>query len=135
MFCFVHFPFILFFIYYFIFIFLFFVLFCFFSFIYVHVTVFTYKPGHSILSLYIRVCNKKYFPLSLNQNICNGYSKIQSYLGVFCENPKQMLNFQPKVKLWTRKRSVSMRRLFCALKTNVQTDCMILFNSCAPREV
>ena len=53
----------------------------------------------------------------------------------FCENPKQMLNFQPKVKLWTHKRTVSMRRLFCALKTNVQSDCMILYNSCAPREV
>ena len=40
----------------------------------------------------------------------------------FCENPKQMLNFQPKVKLWAHKRIVSMSRLFCALKTNVQTD-------------
>ena len=40
----------------------------------------------------------------------------------FCENPKQMLNFQLEVKLWAHKRTVSMRRLYCALKTNVQTD-------------
>ena len=47
------------------------------------------------------------------------YSLIKAF---FYENPKQMLNFQPKVKLWAQKRTVSMRRLLCALKTNVQTD-------------
>ena len=50
LFYFVHFLYILFFYqFFFSFFFVFFFFFCFFSLIYVHVTVYTYKPGHSIL--------------------------------------------------------------------------------------
>ena len=70
----------------------------------------------------IRVCNKKYFPYFSIKTYAMATQKYSLIKAFFCENPKQMLNFQPKVKLWAQKRTDSMRRLLCALKTNVQTD-------------
>ena len=44
-----------------------------------------------------------FFILFINLRTCNSIY-ILTRLTVFCENPKQMLNFQPKVKLWAHKR-------------------------------
>ena len=61
------------------------------------------------------------FPYFSTKNYVIGIQNTVS-LGRFCENLQQMLNFRPKDKLWVHKRTVSMRRFFCAPKTNVQTD-------------
>ena len=65
---------------------------------------------------------KNIFPYFSTKTYVMGTKKYSLVKVFFCEDPKQMLNFQPKVKLWAHKRTVSMRRWFCALKTNVQTD-------------
>ena len=81
LFCFVHFLFILFFIYCFSFLFFFFVFFFKILFIDLHTcnSIYILTMAQHSQASEIRVCNKKIFSLFFNQNICHGYSKIQSH--------------------------------------------------------